>query len=91
MTPRALDPTYERHLREVLEWSRKAPRDLIFRLAILIPTSGTNTGTSDATMINWLIKCLPAGKLYSRLDEITKHAQKTRPITINVMKPHHEY
>ncbi len=25
-TPRAVDPTYERHLREVLEWSRKGPK-----------------------------------------------------------------
>lgn len=29
--------------------------------------------------------------LYSRLNEITKHTQKMRPITINVVKPHHEY
>ena len=26
VTPRAVDPTYERHLREVLEWSRKGPK-----------------------------------------------------------------
>ena len=25
-TPRAVDPTYERHLREVLEWSAKGPK-----------------------------------------------------------------
>ena len=28
--------------------------------------------------------------LYSRLEEITTHTQKVRPITINVVKPHHE-
>ena len=26
VTPRAIDPTYERHRREVLEWSRKGPK-----------------------------------------------------------------
>jgi len=26
LTPRAVNPTYERHLREVLEWSRKGPK-----------------------------------------------------------------
>ena len=25
-TPRAVDPTYERHLREVMKWSRKGPK-----------------------------------------------------------------
>ena len=69
----------------------RAPGDLIFRLAILTPTSGTNTKNGGATMIKWLIKCLPAGKLYSRPDEVIKRAQKARPITINVVKPHREY
>ena len=26
VTPRAVDPTYERHLRDVMEWSAKGPR-----------------------------------------------------------------
>lgn len=26
VTPRAVDPAYERHLREVMEWARKGPK-----------------------------------------------------------------
>ena len=35
----------------------------------------------------WILGTNALIGLYSRLDEVTKHTQKARPITINVVKP----
>jgi len=85
VTPKPVDPAYERHLRAVLEWSRKAPGGLILRFDIMIPSSGINTKNGGGTtMIKWLIKCLPRRSRASDIDglkqetieEIPKHAPK---------------
>lgn len=60
VTPRAVNPTYERHLREVMEWAKKVLSVLIFRLDILIPISGRNTENGGTSTINCLPRCTPS-------------------------------